>query len=698
MLDKNILAVKGVGQKTAALLNKLKITTIEELLKHYPVKYEEYKAPSALDNTAINNISASVCLYGTLTQKITQTVSSKYTISSSLISNQDKSLKVIWYNSQYLAYKLKPLQSYVFIGRIVKRGQEPLLSHPLVYTAEEYKKLLGTFKPVYELTAGLSNNMLIKLIKTVFESPKGIEDYLPEGIKIKYKLISYQRALKQIHAPCSEAEIIEAKKRLAFDDFFLFLYKISLLKNEVSAKGSAYKLYSGSAAESIGLGLISEYLKALPYKFTDSQNKAMEEILYDMAGEKQMHRLIQGDVGSGKTAVAVGAAFAAFSCGFQVAVMAPTEILALQHYQFIISVSAGLKNPPRTALLTGSLTKKEKLKLYQAIQTRNIDIVIGTQALIQEGVSFSKLALVITDEQHRFGVIQRQSLAVKGEEGKEPHVLVMSATPIPRTLALILYGDLDISLINEKPVGRLPIKNAVIASKDRYKAYAHIDKELKRGHQAYIICPLAEESENIEAENLYNYREKLAKSCLKNYNIDVIHGKLKQYDKDEAMRKFINKDTDILISTTVIEVGIDVPNATVIVIEDAQRFGLAALHQLRGRVGRGNFQSYCIFVKTSTARDAEKKLEVVGKSNDGFFIAAQDLKIRGPGELFGLMQSGVAKFSFSEVFNDSEVFDAAKSAVYDISSACIKLNKNEAVCLSEKINRRYGEFNNKIGL
>lgn len=718
-LNQNILNIKGVGEKTAELFKKLNIVTVDDLLHHYPIRYEKYKNPGEIDFKTSEPLPDTVCIYAAVSGFIKKSVSNNYIINSCMLYDGKKSIKAIWYNSTYIAYKIKPGFKYIFTGRLVKRNDEVFLSHPVVYGIEEYKKLVGTFKPVYGLTGGLSGKTVIKAIKNVSYIVESIRDYLPESIRIKYNLLSLGHALRQIHNPLSEEEILNARKRLAFDDFFLFLYNISLLKNERENIKSSYILSyrligenylkkestgyedTGSCEGAYNLHnyiFIEEYLKALPYSLTSAQHRVMTEILSDMSSKRQMHRLIQGDVGSGKTAVAFGAIFAAYSCGFQGAVMVPTEILACQHYKFLLSVISNMKNPPKTALLTGSVPKKEKLAIYELIKNHDIDIVIGTHAVIQEGVEFSKLAVVVTDEQHRFGVKQRQSLYNKGSDSAMPHVLVMSATPIPRTLALILYGDMDSSVIDTKPEGRLPVKNVVITPKQRNKAYIHIDREIKNGRQAYIICPLVEESEGIEAENLYNYREKLAKSILKNYNIDIIHGKMKQSDKDKSMSKFIDRKTDILISTTVIEVGIDIPNATVMMIEDAQRFGLASLHQLRGRIGRGDFQSYCIFVKTDQNELSKKRLDVVGKSNDGFYIASQDLKLRGPGELFGLMQSGIPVFSFSDIFNDSKIFDDAKSAVDDINDRSVEIYADEADMLSQKIEGYQKEFYNKINL
>ena len=438
---------------------------------------------------------------------------------------------------------------------------------------------------------------------------------------------------------------------------------------------------------------LEEIKSTLPFKLTDSQNNVIDEILNDMSSGVVTNRLIQGDVGSGKTVVALICLYMAVKSGFQGIVMVPTEVLAKQHFKSMSETLGKLENPPKIGILTGSMTKKEHLAVYEKIEAGEIDIVVGTHALLVEDVKFKNLGLVVTDEQHRFGVRQRTTLSDKGED---VHVLVMSATPIPRTLAIILYGDLDISTIETKPVGRLPIKNAVITENDREKAYRHISLEIGKGHQAYIICPMVEESENIEAENVIEYSKKIADKFSQNCKIEVLHGRLQQKEKDDIMSRYVNKEIDILVSTTVIEVGVDVPNATVIMIENAERFGLATLHQLRGRVGRSELQSYAIFVRTSNSNIAKKRLEIIGNSNDGFYIASRDLVLRGPGELFGLAQSGELDFGIADIYNDNDIFEMAKKAVDLVQNE--NIGEEESKKLEERINNYMDLHYKKLAL
>ena len=402
---------------------------------------------------------------------------------------------------------------------------------------------------------------------------------------------------------------------------------------------------------------------------------------------------MQGDVGSGKTVIALIALLACTYSGYQASIMVPTEVLAMQHFKSMSKLIEKLSKPPKIALLTGSMTKKEHLKVYEQIRNHDIDILIGTHALIMESVEFDNLALVITDEQHRFGVRQRQDFAKKGFE---VHTLVMSATPIPRTLAVILYADLDISNIVTKPVGRLPIKNAVIEKKDREKAYLHIKKQIEKGHQAYVICPMVEESESIDAENVIDYTEVLKKYFANSISIKFLHGKMLPSEKDKIMNEFAEGKIQILVSTTVVEVGVDVANATVMMIENAERFGLATLHQLRGRVGRSSLQSYCIFVKTSNSKSAKQRLEVVGNSNDGFFIASEDLRLRGPGEIFGMAQSGDLAFEIADIFRDFDVLKQAKEAVDLLENAEIDAFSSEKI--SKKLDEYQSERLDKLSL
>lgn len=683
MIDISVKNMKGVGAKTAEYLDKLGIGTIRQLLKHYPIRYLEYKPPTKIAEV---NRDEEIVIKATISKNISLTGSNKKIATTKLTDYIDV-IDVIWYNSPYLRATLKQGESYVFVGRFSKRSKNTL-EHPIVYTIEEYEKKIGGFKPVYALTAGINNNAMEKLIKLSFDyiDDKDFEEYLPQSILEKFLLESRRLAIRNIHSPKNKSKLFEAKKRLAFDDFFRFLYGMNLLKNK-RLRIKSKNIISNEVR------YVEEIKAVLPFNLTKSQENVIEEILNDMSSGIVTNRLVQGDVGSGKTIVALICLYLAVKSGFQGVVMVPTEVLAKQHFKSMSEILNKLENPPPIGILTGSMTKKEHLIAYEKIERGEIDIVIGTHALLVENVKFKKLGLVVTDEQHRFGVRQRSTLSDKGED---VHVLVMSATPIPRTLAIILYGDLDISTIETKPVGRLPIKNAVITEEDREKAYKHILLEIKKGHQSYIICPMVEESENIEAENVLDYGKKIADKFSQNCKVEVLHGRMHQKEKDDIMSRYLNKEIDILVSTTVIEVGVDVPNATVIMIENAERFGLATLHQLRGRVGRSELQSYAIFVRTSNSNIAKKRLEIIGNSNDGFYIASRDLVLRGPGELFGLAQSGELDFGIADIYNDNDIFDMAKKAVDMIQ--CGDMGDEEMEKLEIKINNYMDLHYKKLAL
>ncbi len=678
ILNKKITSIKGVGKKTEALLARLGIYTCGDIVSYKPVKYVEFDKPAPIEPYTGDK---KVCICGKLTKPAITTNAVAYKITSATITDGMNSIRAVWYNQAYISKIIKPYTSYVFVGNMVKRKNSIRMEHPVYYNPEDYSKLIGSLKEVYSLTSGLSNNTVLKLVANVLDSMQVQDDYLPKSIREYCKLPSLDSAIRGIHRPANKEELYLSKKRLSFDEFFLFLLSSRKLRKNMDSISSKYLIQHDSE-------VYNSFIDSLPYKLTSSQYECIDLIKKDISSGKVMNRLIQGDVGSGKTVVAAIALYATYRAGYQGVIMAPTEVLANQHFNTFNTFFAKLEHAPRLGILTGSMSKKAHNDVYHKLINHEIDILIGTHALIQESVDFSKLAMVVTDEQHRFGVKQRKYLA---DKGNQPHVLVMSATPIPRTLALVLYGDMDVSIINSKPKGRLPIKNAVIYKKDRAKAYKHILGELKKGHQAYIICPLVEESESIEAENVYDYGESLAKSDFKNYNIGVLHGKLSQQEKDNIMSDFANRHIHILVSTTVVEVGVDIANATVMLIEDAQRFGLASLHQLRGRVGRNNLQSYCIFVCTSGSENAKKRLDIIGGSNDGFHIAAEDLKLRGPGEFFGVIQSGRCEALFNEIYNETEVFELAYKSCEDIENAVHGISEDEYKILENKLNSYQNE-------
>lgn len=535
-------------------------------------------------------------------------------------------------------------------GRVVCRGSLVSMEQPKLYTAAEYELKLHYIQPIYPLVKGLTNNMVTKAVTQYFAMQNNPEEmeYLPKELIERYELKPLYEAIKYIHFPRGINEMQESRKRLAFDEFFGFMMKLENLKSQRTYLENECMIHEGGYAAR----LISE----LPYQLTEPQRKAYDEMVADMSGKHVMNRLIQGDVGSGKTIIAVLALLNAVEAGFQGALMAPTEVLAKQHYDTVCELLKKHEFPVTPVLLVGSMSASQKKKAHEQIKDGTADIIIGTNALIQEKVEYNNLGFVVTDEQHRFGVNQRGGLARKGGH---PHVCVMSATPIPRTLAIILYGDLDISIINAMPVGRLPIKNAVVGEEYRPNAYRFIMNQAALGHQAYVICPMVEDNEISESENVTDYTVELRKN-LPGLTVEGLHGQMAADTKNDIMGRFAKGEIQVLVSTTVIEVGINVPNATVMLIENAEKFGLAQLHQLRGRVGRGNAQSYCIFVSTSKKEEAKQRLDIIGKSNDGFYIAEQDLKLRGPGDFFGIRQSGDMSFKLADIYTDADMLKKAK--------------------------------------
>ena len=525
----------------------------------------------------------------------------------------------------------------------------------IFYPPQKYAEKSGTLQPIYGLTKGLTNNGVSKAVGQVLKNLDLSREVLPEDLRMKYGLAEYNYALRGIHFPEDKEVYFHARKRLVFEEFLAFILSLQRLKDSNQRMENNYVMDVDEKVEK----LIGE----LPFSLTGAQRKVWGEIAGDLASDTVMSRLVQGDVGSGKTIVAVLALLNTALHGYQAAMMAPTEVLARQHYESITKLLEEYEIPVKVELLTGSMTAKEKRRAYDRIECGYARIIIGTHALIQSAVNYDCLALVITDEQHRFGVKQREAFAGKGGM---PHVLVMSATPIPRTLAIILYGDLDISVIDELPANRLPIKNCVVDTGYRKTAYTFMKKEIAAGRQCYVICPMVEESEQLEAENVQDYGAMLQEEMGPDIRVACLHGKMKAALKDEIMEAFGRNEIQILVSTTVIEVGIDVPNATVMMIENAERFGLAQLHQLRGRVGRGKHQSYCIFMSASRAEETKERLSILRDTNDGFKIASEDLRLRGPGDLFGIRQSGLLNFRLGDVFQDAKILQMANEAADEI--------------------------------
>ena len=641
-MEKNLSVrnIKGIGEKTEKLLKKLNIETVEDLVHHYPRCYMAYPDPIDVSDMKTGQRCSVRC---EIVSPVHLKATGKLKICTCLGADQSGQIFFRWFNMPYLRNSLKQGQTYVFTGTPVYKNGRMMIEQPEYCIEEKYEKMMETYQPVYPLTAGLSNKTIQKAQSAVFEDFIA-EEFLPETVRQYYDLTGEDQAIHEIHFPSGTEQLVEARKRIIFDEFFRFFSALELMKEKEHQALNHYVIQMDEG--------IREFIDQLPYELTGAQKKTLQDIRHDMAGTMAMNRLIQGDVGSGKTIVAMIALYAAVRNGYQGALMAPTEVLAEQHYDSFRKMleSRGV----RIGLLTGSMKAAEKKQVKQLCESGELDIVIGTHAVIQDDVHFHNLALVVTDEQHRFGVKQRDAFMKKG---MEPHVLVMSATPIPRTLGMILYRDLDVSIMNELPASRLPIKNCVVNQNYRMTAWDFIRKQVAEGHQAYVICPMIEESETMDLENVTAYASMLAQNLPPSICVQALNGKMSPAEKTETMEAFASNEIQVLVSTTVVEVGIDVPNATVMLIENAERFGLAQLHQLRGRVGRGKSQSYCIFISGSDQKEAMERLSVVGKSNDGFYIANEDLKLRGPGEFFGTKQSGTMNFALGDIYKNAEFCD-----------------------------------------
>ena len=664
MLKDLLTTLKGVGIQTAKKMEKYAVYTKEDLIKFYPTSYDALEIPEEIRSVKEGCVHAILGCFN----KPLVTIKNLQALSGEFYDNTGK-ISVLWYHMPYLKKSIYLNCRYVLRGRVMKKGNRLYLIQPVLYIPEDYDKLKETLLPIYPKT-GVSTKLLRNMILQCLNDEEEISDFLPENLRRKYYLITKSQAYKIIHFPENKDRLKIARRRLVFDEFFIFLLSVEELKKNNTKIKNNYLIDKQISLEKVIAGL--------SYKLTNAQERTLKEILKDMSGNYVMNRLVQGDVGCGKTILAFLSMLCVADCGYQSALMAPTEVLARQHYEGLIKLLEENNLPYRVELLIGSMTAKEKRLSYERIKSNEVQLIIGTHALIQEKVDYHQLGLVITDEQHRFGVRQRESFSKKSDE--IPHILVMSATPIPRTLALILYGDLDISVVDEMPAYRLPIKNCVISTQETNKAWNFVKGQVEKGHQAYIICAMVEESENLEAENVIEYYEKLNTYYQGRYSLGILHGKMKAKEKDEVMKRFANKEIDILISTTVIEVGVNVPNATVIVIENAERFGLSQLHQLRGRVGRGNIQSYCIFINHSNTKISKERLNTLVNSNDGFYIASEDLKQRGPGDFYGVRQSGELVFNLGDIYTDANILkDARKAAQY--MSGKIKISSDVNVIL-----------------
>lgn len=663
--------LKGIGDKTARLLNKLSVYTAEDLVRLYPRSYDICGKPVLVseipEHTGDSLIAVDAVVARTPALK---RVRNLQILTVTLRDEKGGLLKATWFNMPYLLGSLKPGYRYIFRGRPVFRNGDWVMEQPVLYTMEGYSSQIGIMQPIYPLTKGLSNKIVSKAMQQALDIKELVQELLPEELRRSNELAEINFAMRAIHFPKDMNDYEAARKRLVFDEFFFFMLNVRRMKESNSRQPNLSRIVDDARTD--------EFIKKLPYELTNAQKRTWQEVSSDMNGERLMNRLVQGDVGSGKTIIAVLALMNTVYAGYQGAMMVPTEVLARQQYDDTCAMFEKYGININVSLLIGSMTASAKKKERQRIASGEAGIVIGTHALIQAGVEYANLGLVVTDEQHRFGVHQRESLTQKGSS---VHTLVMSATPIPRTLAIIIYGDLDISVMNELPSSRLPIKNAVVGTDYRPNAYRFIENQVQAGHQAYVICPMVEAREdgdvmedgrgdtfantNMHAtlENVVDYTTMLKKNLPSSINVEYLHGKMKPAAKDEIMERFHSGQTQVLVSTTVIEVGVNVPNATVMLIENADRFGLAQLHQLRGRVGRGAYQSYCIFVGTSNAKKENMdRLGILRESNDGFRIAEEDLKLRGPGDFFGIRQSGDMQFTIGDIYKDANLLKAASDA------------------------------------
>lgn len=648
-LKDDILTIKGVGEKSAQLFHKLDIYSIEDLLLHIPrgfTCYEEPKEPEEADQETIIAIEG-IPVSGSIVSKKT----GRYQIALAKINCGSVMVSVRFFNMPYIRNVLKPGNIYVLRGLVkYSKGQFSMLQ-PQIFTRDKYQELLYTLVPCYHLTKGLTNHMVQKTCKTVLEQLEPVFDYLSEEQLQKMQLPTISETFCLIHMPKTKEAFETAQKRLAFHEFFTFLYLIRKSKQEQPQMTLEIPL--------ISVADTTRLIESLPYALTGAQQRAWNEIETDMDKSIPMNRLLQGDVGSGKTIIAFLALLKTAANNRQGVLMAPTEVLAEQHFQSLKEMVQTYDLFMRPVLLLGSMPAKEKREALLGIENGTYNVIIGTHAVIQEKVQYQNLSLVITDEQHRFGVNQRDTLRKKGTH---PHVLVMSATPIPRTLALILYGDMSVSVLDELPADRLPIKNCVVNESYRPTAYQFMKKEMAQGRQIYIICPMVTENEEMDdLENVIDYAERLKQIFPSDISIACLHGKMKLAEKETIMHAFARHEIDILVSTTVIEVGINVPNATVMMVENAERYGLAQLHQLRGRVGRGEHQSYCIFMSSHLSEKNKERLEILRDSNDGFYIANKDLEMRGPGQLSGIAQSGELGFTIADIYRDKDMLLLADS-------------------------------------
>lgn len=680
-LTDSIRLIKGIGEKKASKLAKLNIKTLEDLIYHFPARYEDRSIFKTLDQIASDE---RVCSYGTIVNFEKTTPKRNLSIIKIVVKQGQNMAYLTLFNNKYIVDK------YSIGDKIAFYGKAKLLFNHLEFNSPDIEpygenKLTGRIFPVYPLTQGVSNLEIQNMIQVALRSSNLKElEMLPDKILKENNIAPIEFALNKIHFPGNVQELKVARYRIVYEELFMLQLYILLLKSSRNSQASYQIKYKEK---------LKTMIDSLAYELTDSQKSVIGDIIRDMEKDHPMQRLVQGDVGSGKTIVAFSAMYLTFLNGLQSAIMVPTEILAKQHYEAATKLFEPLGVTVR--LLIGSTKKKEKETIYEEINSGTCHMVIGTHALIQDKVRFEKLALAITDEQHRFGVKQRNALYAS--YNMLPHVLVLTATPIPRTLSLIIQGDLDVSSITQLPKGRVPIETLVIEQKLRHKAYEKSLKEIEKGKQVYIVCPLVEESEEMDLYSAQQLYTELKEEYYQDCQVGLIHGRMKATEKNDIMSAFEKNDLQVLVSTTVIEVGINVPNATVMIIEEAQRFGLSQLHQLRGRVGRGRDQSYCILIYKGSSDIMKQRMEIMNSTTDGFIIAEKDLLLRGPGEMFGLRQHGLPEFKIADLAKHLKIMELAQKDALGITEGRI-LNSVERAQLLEKVEKKFQKKLEEIAL
>ncbi len=662
-LNDPITALKGVGDKTAALYHKLDIFTVDDLIRHYPRDYEEWRDIVKIGELRANQVHAVHAMVISAPQTVH--IRKNMTITTLRVRDDSGACDITYFNMPYIKNNILPGKKYIFRGRVMLKNNRMTIDQPKIVSPHEFAQNVNRLSPIYPTTKGLTIAAITKAVRAAISVLDPVVDYIPESMRMEYGLPDLITARSGIHFPADREMMLACRKRIVFEEFLFFIVSVMILKDMAAQEINDAPMMRIDACQDL--------IGRLPYELTNAQKRVWAQIETDLCSTHLMNRLIQGDVGSGKTIVAILAMFMCVMNHHQAAFMAPTEVLAKQHFESVMKLTEEYGLPFKPVLLTGSLTAKEKRRAKESIILGTGNVIVGTQALLQDDVDFYDLRLVITDEQHRFGVKQRETLAQKGIQ---PHILVMSATPIPRTLALILYGDLDISVMDELPADRLPVRNCVVNTDYRKKAYEFIAKEVAGGRQAYVICPMVEANEEIMGdqpvlENVIEYTAKLKKALPDTVRVEYLHGQMNPKAKNYVMEEYAAHHIDVLVSTTVIEVGINVPNATVMLVENAERFGLAQLHQLRGRVGRGAEQSYCIFITTSSQNDTMERLQVLNKSNDGFFISSEDMRLRGPGDLFGIRQSGQFEFQLGDIYQDAAILQDAQVCAAKLYDAYI---------------------------